>query len=76
MDLGSELRTGYVSLKRFHTVLEQRLPDLGHIQVPAVHVVDHLGQHVPVPFMFCSRWEVNFFRSLIGQVTHHGMLGF
>jgi hypothetical protein len=65
MDIGNELRTGYVSLKRFHAILEQRLPDIGHIQVQAVYVVDHLGQNIPVPFIFCSRWEVNLFRPFI-----------
>ena len=65
MDIGNELRTGYVSLKRFHAILEQRLPDIGHIQVQTVYVVDHLGQNIPVPFIFCSRWEVNLFRPFI-----------
>ncbi|KIM74240.1 hypothetical protein PILCRDRAFT_709571 [Piloderma croceum F 1598] len=60
MDIGNELRTGYVSLKRFHATLAQRLPDIGHIQVQAVYVVDHLGQNIPVPFIFCSRWELGF----------------
>lgn len=56
VDLASELCAGQVSLKKFHAVLRQRLPALGHIQVHAIQVVDHLGQTLPVPFIFCSRW--------------------
>lgn len=47
-----------ISLKQFRALLTERLPSLGHIQVNAVKVVDHLGRIVPIPTVFCSTWEV------------------
>jgi hypothetical protein len=58
IDIGNELRTGHVPLARFRDLLTQRLPFLGHIKINSIHVVDHLGQSIPVPTIFCSNWKV------------------
>ena len=59
MDLGNELLAGHESLKCFHDLLNRRLPSMGHIQINAVQVVDHLGCIIPVPTIFCSTWKVD-----------------
>lgn len=59
MDLSNDLNTGTVPLRRFLALLRQRLPFLGYIPLDAVRVLDHLGQFMPVPTMFCSTWEVS-----------------
>ena len=58
MDIGNDLCTGHVSLRKFHTLLRQHIPSLQHIQLETLSVVDHLGQNIPVPTMFCSTWKV------------------
>jgi hypothetical protein len=58
MELGNELRAGRVSLRKFHCLLEQYPVFLHHIQLSTVKVVDHLGQSIPIPSMFCSAWKV------------------
>ena len=34
--------------------------DLRDIQFLKVTVVDHLGQNIPVPTIFCTEWKVGF----------------
>jgi hypothetical protein len=59
-DIGNELRAGHVSLEEFRTYLSQgpASTSLHSIQVTKILVIDHLGQNIPVPTMFCSTWEV------------------
>ncbi|KIM74459.1 hypothetical protein PILCRDRAFT_14367 [Piloderma croceum F 1598] len=57
VEVADGLRTGHATLKGFHGLLNRRLPFLSHIKLNAVHVVDHLGQNIPVPAMFCSTWK-------------------
>jgi hypothetical protein len=61
MDIGNELRAGHVSPARFRDMLNRRLPFLGHIQISSVYVVNHLGQTIPVPTIFCANWKVIYF---------------
>jgi hypothetical protein len=68
MDLSNGLRTGHVSLKDFHAYLQHGPRSLRHIQVNKVLVVDHLGRNIPVPAVFCSTWQVGFFRPCIHHV--------
>jgi hypothetical protein len=63
MELENELRTGHVSLEGFYALFSQRLPFLGHIKINAVQVVNHLGDVIPVPDVFCSTWKVFFILS-------------
>jgi hypothetical protein len=56
--LGNELSAGHVSFRRFHDWFSQRLPFLGHVKINAVNVVNHLGDVIPVPDVFCSTWKV------------------
>ena len=65
------LRTGHASLEEFRGLLNRRLPFLSHIKLSAVYVVDHLGQNIPVPAMFCSTWKVYFFPSLFPSVNRY-----
>jgi hypothetical protein len=58
MELGNGVRTGHVSLKYFHTRFKQGPLSLHHIQDEKIMVVDHLGQNIPVPILFCSTWTV------------------
>lgn len=58
MELGNELLTSHIPLKRFHDLLSQRMRILCDIQVNVVQVVDHLGRHLSVPIVFCSTWKV------------------
>ena len=60
MELGNELQAGHVSLAKFHALLTRRMPFLGHIKLNTVTVVNHLGDIIPVPNIFCSAWEVGF----------------
>jgi hypothetical protein len=53
-----------LSLKDFYTYLQQGPDCLRHIQVDTVLVVDHLGRNIPVPTLFCSKWEVTSFRQI------------
>ena len=65
---GNQLPRGLASVHTFSACLKQRLPFLHHIPLNAVRVVDHLGQNIPVPTLFCSTWEVcryHFVRVLI-----------
>jgi hypothetical protein len=70
MELGNELRAGFVSLQKFHNVFCQHLPSLDHIKLNAVDVVSHLGDIIPIPTLFCSMWKVLFITSCIGQLIH------
>jgi hypothetical protein len=75
MDIGNEFRAGRVSLARFRELLNRRLPFLDHIKIDSVRVVDHLGQNIPVPIMFCSTWKVSFsFSHHVLQITDLGKL--
>lgn len=58
MELGNELGAGFVSLLRFHDLYGRRLPSLYHIKLDTVDVVSHLGHDIPIPTIFCARWEV------------------
>jgi hypothetical protein len=57
MEVGNELRRGQVSLDSFHNLFSQRLPFLGHIKLNTVQVLNHLGDIIAVPDMFCSTWK-------------------
>ena len=59
MNLGNELYADHASHKHFHAILEQRLPNLGHLNVQTVHVVDHLGQNLPMPLFWQMGGEHN-----------------
>jgi hypothetical protein len=61
MELGNELRAGLASLWRFHDLFSQHLPPLYHIKLNTVEVLTHLGENIPVPTIFCSRWKVLLF---------------
>jgi hypothetical protein len=69
MELGNELRAGFVSLRRFHDLFSQRLISLDHIKINSVDVVSHLGVIIPVPTIFCSTWKVTFISSQTGRLT-------
>jgi hypothetical protein len=58
--LMDELRTNHTSIEELEALLNQGPAVLRHIQVDKVIVVNHLGQNIPVPTIFCSRWEVEF----------------
>jgi hypothetical protein len=60
MDLGNELTAGHVSLKELHLRLKQHSSSLHHIKINTVQVVDHLGEIILVPTIFCSTWKVLF----------------
>jgi hypothetical protein len=70
MELGNELRAGFVSLSRFHDLYSRRLTSLYHIKLNSVDIVSHLGQTIPVPTIFCSTWKVWFISCLIDWVIH------
>jgi hypothetical protein len=71
-DLGNELRAGRISLDEFRTYLNQgpATASLRNIQVTKILVMDHLGQNIPIPTMFCSTWEVRSFLASYICVTH------
>jgi hypothetical protein len=71
-DLGNELRAGRVSLGEFRAYLNQgpATASLHNIQVTNILVMDHLGQNIPIPTMFCSTWEVGSFLASYIYVTH------
>jgi hypothetical protein len=75
MELGNKLGAGYVPINEFQNVLRPHLPSLRHIQINTVQVVDHLGQTLPVPIMFCSAWKVVSILSLVEQLTYDHILG-
>ena len=58
MELGNELRAGFVSLSRFHDIYSRRLTSLYHIKLNSVDIISHLGQTIPIPTIFCSTWKV------------------
>jgi hypothetical protein len=60
-DIGDRLRAGHAFLDVFHGSFIRHLPFLGHIKLDTVRVVDHLGQNIPVPTIFCSTWQVCIF---------------
>jgi hypothetical protein len=39
-------------------ILRDVSPRLYHIQIAKVRVVDHLGQPILIPSLFCSTWKV------------------
>ena len=77
IELGNDLCTRHISLDKFHTLLRQRLPPLHHIQLETVSVVDHLGQKIPIPTIFCSTWKVTLFLLFIIEpdITHFDKSG-
>jgi hypothetical protein len=56
MRLGDELRSGPVSFRQFFAIMQQSSPSFG-ITVELLIVVDHLGEKLPIPFIFCSTWK-------------------
>jgi len=58
MKFGGQLSLSRESLKRFFASLRRCRPFLHHIPLISVQVVDHLGQNIPVPILFCSTWKV------------------
>jgi hypothetical protein len=56
-NLGHKLRAGSVSLKEFRAFFSQGPASLHDIQVTSINVVDHLGENIPVPTIFCSSWK-------------------
>jgi len=52
------LQAGRVSLSYFLACLKDGPSFLGHIRLDTVLVVDHLGERIPVPTMFCATWNV------------------
>jgi hypothetical protein len=70
-DLGNGFQIGRVSLNEFHGYFRQCPACLHGIQVTKVLLVDHLGNKIPVPVMFCSSWKVNMFHlPQMFKVTH------
>ena len=76
-DFGNGLRAGRVSLGEFRTFLNQKpvTASLRNIQVSKILVMDHLGQNIPIPTMFCATWEVRSFLASYIYVTHTPALG-
>lgn len=76
-DLGNGLRAGRASLEEFSTYFRQgpASASLRNIQVTKILVMDHLGQNIPVPTMFCSTWEVCSFLVSYIYVKHLTGLG-
>jgi hypothetical protein len=76
-DLGNKLRAGRLSLQEFRTYSSQgpASASLRNIQITKILVLDHLGQYIPVPTMFCSTWEVRFFLASHGHVIYFSELG-
>jgi hypothetical protein len=60
-DLGNDLRAGRVSIKDFRDYFSRGPASLHDIPVTNIQIVDHLGQNIPVPIMFCSSWKVRLF---------------
>jgi hypothetical protein len=59
-EFGDKLRKGSeVSIGEFIS-LTKNCSSLHHIPVSAVLVIDHLGQNIRVPIIFCSTWKVDF----------------
>ncbi|KIM76410.1 hypothetical protein PILCRDRAFT_649108 [Piloderma croceum F 1598] len=56
-EFGNRLHAGRFPLMDFLSYLRQGPSFLRYIQVHTVLVVDHLGQNIPVPTMFCSSWK-------------------
>ena len=75
-DLGNDLLAGHVSLDTFFSTLRERLPALCHIKLESISVVDHLGQTIPLPTVFCSTWKVISCLKFIGDLRHLYTLGF
>lgn len=69
---------GHVALRDFRTLVKHGPHSLRDIRICKVLVMDHLGDNIPVPTMFCSSWRVGIFPSLlrICRVTHLFMLEF
>jgi hypothetical protein len=76
MDARDELRTGHVSLKSLRDLFNQRLPFLGHIKLNTIQILDHLGDIILVPDMFCSTPKVSLCCPHSGQLTQLNELGF
>ena len=73
--LGNDLRAGHITLKMFYASLHEDLPPLRHIHLETVSVLDHLGQTMPVPSMFCCTWEVILHLHYIDDLTHLNIPG-
>jgi hypothetical protein len=55
MNVGRKSITNHENLDK---VLRNVSPRFYHIQVAKVQVVDHLGQPIFIPSLFCSTWKV------------------
>lgn len=71
IELGNDLRSGHIPLSTFYKSLRERLPPLRYIQLESVLVVDHLGQNMPIPTIFCSTWKVHNIVSIILDYLIH-----
>jgi hypothetical protein len=60
MQLGNAMRAGPVPLSRLLNALRQNSSSLEHIREHTITIIDHLGTNIPMPFLFCSTWEVGF----------------
>jgi hypothetical protein len=56
--LGNELRTGHLFLQDFRVLINYGPPSLHDINICKILVLDHLGENIPVPTMFCSTSSV------------------
>jgi hypothetical protein len=69
-DLGDNLCTGHLSLGEFRAYFNRGPICLRDIQVAKVHIVDHLGEVLSVPIIFCSSWKVCPLVSCVFAVNH------
>ena len=58
-EVGNRLCVGSMSIHEFSAFLQQGLLPLHHVQLSKIIVLDHLGQNILVPTMFCSAWKVH-----------------
>jgi hypothetical protein len=64
-EFGDKLRTGSeASIREFISLTRYR-SSLHHIPVSTVLVIDHLGQNIRVPILFCSTWKVDFVHCIL-----------
>ena len=60
-DLGTHLRAAPLTLKEFRAYFRRGPASLRDIQITSIKILDHLGNDIPVPIMFCSSWGVCLF---------------
>jgi hypothetical protein len=74
-DTGNSLRTGCLSLREFRAYFSRGPVSLREIQIAKLRIVDHLGEILSVPMIFCSSWKVCPLLSCILALGHFGQLG-